>query len=253
MKIINLFLGECRKYIAEIKRYFFNTVSGLVIFYIIFLAMFFGLRGFAGPGFDENNLDSLVVGYILWMQAMMAFQSVSYMLTEETQRGTLEQLCLCSMGMEWPLILRTILDAIFNFLFTLCILYITMLTTGRWLQIDIPRFAFILLISVPSVWGLGLFFGSLTMLFKKVQQLLQIVTFGLIAVVSISAYPISSITFLPFAAGATTVQGMIRGKSFPMYWYGIIVLVSTMYMAIGIIFFKLIEKTARRRNLLNQY
>lgn len=254
MRYFNLFAGEVRRYVAELKRYIFNTISGLIIFYIIFLAMFFGLRSFAGPGFDEANLDTLIVGYIMWMMAMMSFQSVSYTLTEETQRGTLEQLYLCSLGMEWALIFRIILDTVFNFVFSLIILYITMLTTGRWMSVNIPWLAFVLLLSLPSLWGLGLLFGSLTMLFKKIQQLLQIMTFGLLGVVAVRAYPFNGFTLLPFAAGSTAINGtMTKGLIIPPYWYAVIALVSLFYLILGIVFFKWIERIARRRNLLNQY
>jgi len=253
-RYLNLFIAETLKNIAEMRRYLFDTASAVVIFYIIFLAMFFGLKGLAGGSITGNTLDQMIIGYILWTFAMTSFQSTSYKIYEESQRGTLEQLYLCSLGMEWSLIFRLILDFVFSFFFSSVILVVTMLTTGRWLSINIPYVFGILLLSLPALWGIGLAFGSLSMVFKKTTAFMQIITFGLIGAVALNGYPLNLCSFIPFTAGATTIRMSITGSgTFPLSWYVFMAAVSISYLLAGVSIFKIFEKQARKRNLLNQY
>jgi len=253
-RYLNLLAAETMKNIAEMRRYLFDTLSAVVIFYIIFLAMFFGLKGLTKGQVSPETLDHMIIGYILWTFAMTSFQSTSYKIYEESQRGTLEQLYLCSLGMEWTLIFRLILDFIFSFFFSAVMLFITMLTTGRWLSIDIPYVFFVLLLSLPALWGIGLAFGSLSMVFKKTTAFMQIITFGLIGAVSLNGYPVKLVTLIPFTAGATTIRRSITGApSFPASWYLTIALISLVYLTAGIVIFKVFEREARKKNLLNQY
>ena len=253
-RYLNLFTAETMKNIAEMRRYLFDTLSAVVIFYIIFLAMFFGLKGLTKGQVSAETLDQMIIGYILWTFAMTSFQSTSYKIYEESQRGTLEQLYLCSLGMEWTLIFRLILDFVFSFFFSAVMLLITMLTTGRWLSINIPYVFFVLLLSLPALWGIGLAFGSLSMVFKKTTAFMQIITFGLIGAVALHGYPLSPLSFIPFTAGSTTISMSITGgASFPVSWYVTIALISLVYLTAGIVIFKIFEREARKKNLLNQY
>ncbi len=253
-KIYNLFKAELLKYICEFKSYFFNSISGIVVFYIIFMGMFYGVKHFAGANFTGDDLDSMIVGYILWSFALMAFQSISYSVYFEIQRGTMEQFYQTSVGIEYGLIIRIIIEFLFSFLFVAVVLILTMLTTQRWLNFNFFDVFWKLLISLPSLWGLALLFAGLSMIFKKIEAFMQIMTFGLIAVVSLNAYPISIISFLPFSAGATTIRNtIVKGVSYSLEWYFFVVGISLFYLILGVIIFKISEKQARKRNLLGQY
>lgn len=254
MKLLNLLQGEIIKYTAELKRYFFETISGVVMLTTLFLLMFYGIRFFAGPDLGDRSLDSLVIGYILWLLATMGYQTISNMIRQETERGTMEQLYLCSMGIEWPLIIRTFLESVYNFMLCFVVLICCMLITGNWLEINFFHFAGVLFISLPSLWGLGLILGSLTLLLKKIGIISQFMQFAFIALIAVNAYPINVFSFLPFASGATTIRtGIVHGIEFPLYWYFIILGINLIYFFTGIIVYKIIESLARKRNLLCQY
>lgn len=254
MKYLALFRGEWIKTIAEFKRYLFNTIAGVVLFYFFFLALFFGLTTFGGPGIDQSSLDAVTVGYIMFMVAMGSFGSMSNMLMEETQRGTLEQLYLGTMGVEWTLIFRMLLESLFNIVMGFFMLFLAMLTTGSWLPVNFPAFLGTMLLSLPSLWGVGLIAAALTLVHKKVQVVMSVLSFGIVAVVAVSAYPIGPATFLPFAAGATTINASLtQSINFSADWYLLMAGISAVYLALGMLVFDRIGKYARRRNLLGQY
>lgn len=230
-KYYNLLLAEGMKFCCELKRYWFNTVLDLIVVYMIFLAMFFGIKFFAGPSLNGDDLDALIIGYIMWMFATSAFQSLSQSISEEMQRGTLEQLYLCPFGIEKSFVVRIFLNFFFIFIFNALILILTMVTTGRWPNIDILKITPVLLIALPALWGLGIIVGGITMIFKKVTSLQSVITFGLVGIVSVPAYPLSIFSFLPFSAGSSTVQLIVRkGQAFPLSWYFFITGISVVYL-----------------------
>ena len=254
MKLLNLLRGETIKFLAELKRYFFDTISGVVVLTMLFLLMFYGIRFFAGPDLGDGSLDSLVIGYILWLLALMGYQKISYLIREETERGTMEQLYLCSFGIEWPLIIRTFLESIYNLILCFAVLLCCMLITGIRLDINFLHFVGVLLISLPSLWGLGLILGSLTLLLKKIGIVSQFMQFAMIGLVAVNAYPINVFSFLPFASGATTIRAaIVHGTEFPLYWYVMILAINLVYFFAGVIVYKSVERLARKRNLLCQY
>jgi ABC-2 type transport system permease protein len=254
MKLLNLFKVEALKYFLELKRYFFNTVSSLLSIYIIFLAYFFGFKFMGGPNMDTGKLDVFIVGYIMWMFALISFQSNSYLIYDEMQKGTFEQLYLCSMGIETSILFRMFMDLIFSFIFNGIIFYLTMLTTGRYFSIPFLKIFIPLMISLPSLWGLGYIFGGLTLIYKKTVSFLQIMQFAIIVLVAVDAYPLNFFSFLPFSAGATTVQGIINFKeTFPLSWFFFLSAISLFYYFVGLALFRYFLKRAKKQNLLGQY
>lgn len=253
-KLLALFAVETMKMYNEFKRYLFNTFTNLIVFFIIFIAMFYGIKFFAGPNISSDSLASLIIGYIMWTFAIIGFQDLAYGVYEEIQRGTLEQLYLSSIGIEIIFFFRSFLDFIFSLFFVGIVLIATMAVTGIWLSIDLLRVLPVLILSIPSLWGLGIFFGGLVMIFKKISSFMQIITFGLIGIVSVSAYPLNFYSFLPFAAGSSTIQKMIRNnQNFDYKWYLLLGLISLIYLIIGISAYKICENIARRKNLIGQY
>ncbi len=254
MKIINLLKSEGLKYFAELRRYFFNTISSLFVIYIIFLVYFFGIKFMTGPSMAVEKLDVLIIGYIMWMLALIGFQSTGYTVYDEMQRGTFEQMYLTSFGIEVVFIIRIIFETIFSLFFSAIILILTMFTTGRYFVIPVGKVLIALIFALPSLWGLGFVFAGLSLIFKRISAFLNLMQFVLIFFVAIKSYPINFFSFLPFAAGATTIQGIINyNAKFPIEWYLFIILISLFYFFAGIFVFKILLKKAKKFNLLGQY
>lgn len=203
---------------------------------------------------STEKLDVLIIGYIMWMLGLIGFQATSYNAYDEMQRGTFEQMYLTSFGIEAVFIIRTILDAVFGLVFSTAILILTMITTGRYFTFRVGEILLTLLLSIPSMWGLGFIFAGLALIYKKISSFLNLMQFAIIGFVAVKAYPINFFSFLPFSAGATTVQGLINyNADFPVLWYLFLLFISIIYMAIGIFCFRILLKKARKQNLLGQY
>ena len=254
MKIINLFKVEGMKYWLEIKRYLFNTISSLLVIYIIFLVYFFGIKFMTGPAMSTEKLDVLIIGYIMWMLALIGFQGTSYLVYDEMQRGTFEQMYMTSLGLENVFFFRVFYDTIFSIVFTSLILLLTMVTTGRYFSFNVFHFLVLFFLSIPSMWGLGFIFGGLALIYKKISAFLNLMQFVIIVFVALDAYPLRARSFLPFSAGASSVQHLINSHdSFPLWWYFFLLIISIFYLIIGLLIFKILLKKAMKLNLLGQY
>lgn len=254
MTYVILIINELKKMVKEIRRYYFEFITGTIVMFGIFLALFFGLKNFGGNNIASDSLDSLIIGYILWGIAMTSFQSVASMIWDESQKGTLEKLYLSQIGIEKILLAKVFANILFNIFFNIVILFLAMLITGRWLNIDYVYFICMVLISVISLIGLGLAGGGIAIIHKKVTSLLSVFSFGIIGLMALQTYPMNAFSFLPYVPGAKTLIGVIvYNQTYPLWWYGFILLNSLVYLVIGLYVFRMYDKKARRLNKLGVY
>jgi ABC-2 type transport system permease protein len=176
------------------------------------------------------------------------------MIWDESQKGTLEKLYLSQLGIEKILLAKVFANIVFDIFFNILILFLAMLITGRWLNIDFLYFISMVLISVISLIGLGIAGGGIAIIHKKVISIFQIFSFGIIGLMALQTYPFNIFSFLPYIPGAKTLIGVIvYNQTYPLWWYGFILLNSLVYLVIGLYLFRLYDKKARRLNKLGVY
>lgn len=238
----------------SLRRYMFNTVSMVVVFFLIFMGMFWGVKTIGGSGVTGDSLDSMLVGYILWMSAMLALGSTGSEILSESQKGTLEQLYLSPLGAHQIFFFRALVNILFNFIVMTIMLYLSMAATGRWMSINLLYLYGMVFLSTLSLVGISFMMGGLGLIHKKISSVNGILSFGLIGLMLLPTYPITPYAFLPFIAGAAAVRNsIVHGASFPVWWHLFIAANSIFYMALGLAIFKKMETKAKRLNKMNQY
>lgn len=254
MRLTGLLSAEAWMNLWTMKRYLFNTLAMVVVMYLIFLGLFAGLRTFAGDAASGASLDSMVVGYVLWMSAMFALSGTSGIVLQESQQGTLEQLYLSPMGTERIFLAKAMIGTVFNFVILTIMLYLVMLTTGRWHSVNLPLFYGMLLLTLLSLQGIGFMMGGIGLTHKRIGAVNQILSFGLIGLMMLPVYPFTPWALLPFVAGAYTINSQIvTDATFPAWWYLLIAGNSLFYLLIGIVVFRVFERRARKLGKLGQY
>jgi len=66
---------EARMLYWGLRRYLFNTVMAFGVMFLIFMGMFWGVKTIGGSGVTADSLDSMLVGYVLWVSAMLAISN----------------------------------------------------------------------------------------------------------------------------------------------------------------------------------
>lgn len=254
MKTLNLITAESKMMYWSLRRYMFNTVAMVVVMFLIFMGMFWGVKTIGGSGVTGDSLDSMLVGYILWVSAMLALSNTGTEILNESQRGTLEQLYLSPLGAHRVFFFRAIMNILFNFIFVTAMLYLSMAATGRWLSVNLLYLYGMVFISTLSLVGISFMMGGLGLIHKKIGSINGILSFGLIGLMLLPTYPITPYAFLPFIAGAAAVRNhIVHAADFPIWWYLFIIANSIFYMLLGFGIFKKMEKKAKRLNKMSQY
>lgn len=250
------------KTFKELKRYRFNTISRFLLFYVLFMAMFSGVKGFGTSlGLSNvemgDNLEGFIVGYFLWTVMFISFVDIAYNIIDDANKGTLEQLNMSNIDLSQILVVRSLANLLINVLFSIVLLFVIMYSTDYWLEIKMFSTIVPIFIGIFSILGLGLICGGLALIFKKVQSLLNLAQFFLIALVT--GFPKSKIVsgLIPFNAAAEKVHlTMTRGHTitdFSVLDYGIIIGNSILYFTIGLFVFNKCVKVAKKKGLLGQY
>ncbi|MFD1849854.1 ABC transporter permease [Oceanobacillus bengalensis] len=257
MKWLNLLKGNIRKEYIELKRYLPNTIAMLLTFYIIFLGMFAGIQIVGDPNTADANIQYVIVNYVFWFLAIIVVQDIGWQLQIEATQGTLEQLSMSPMGIWKIMLMRLISTVLVNFLIIIALLYLSMLTTGQWLNVDVVALAPIFILTIMSMIGLGFIIAGMSIVLKQVQAFLQILQFILagLTFVPVSVAPV--LAFLPIVKGVDLVRSvMIDGTSLLGIGFGdfmILVFNAIFYFVIGFIFFLYCERVAMKKGLLAHY
>lgn len=248
--------------LKELSRYKFDTISDILFLYVLFMAMFLGVKSFGinfgvSPIDMGKNLEGFIVGYFLWTIMMMTYSGVAHGLMNDANRGTLEQLNMSGIKLSTIVTVKSLSDLLINLIVSVALLFIIIITTNYEFEIKIFSILLPILIGIFSILGIGLIFGGLALIFKKVQSLINIVEYFFIALIMVNPENKIIYNLLPFRPAADMViLSMREGYSFinvSIYDYGIMIVNSILYFSIGLFVFDKCVKAAKRKGLLGQY
>jgi ABC-2 type transport system permease protein len=257
MTLFLAFAAMLKKELIIMRRYFANTIGGIITLYLVFMLMFLGYKGIAGANASfGDGIENLIVGYVTWFMLLIAYQVIPHTVLQEAQEGTLEQLYMCPLGFVTLGAFKLISGVLVDMIIVVLLLVLIMATTGLWLNIDILSLLPFMILAVVGVSGLGFFFGGVTLLYKRIQSYLQILQFAIIGLVAAPA-SVSIFRWLPVTLPAHWIrQIMVQGKDLsavPLQdWLtmGVSALIS---VSVGIIVYKLCETKARHKGILGHF
>ena len=255
---LTLWAGELRRSVIQMKRYYFETLSMLFVFFVFFTLIFFGAKAISGgaPRIG-GGLEGIIVGYFVWTMAMVGYGAVSENLVEEATTGTLEQIAMSPLGLSRVvfgyLLARIVAEGVvLSFL-----LIVMMAVTGKWLNLDVISILPLILLTTFGIGGVGFVMGGLAIVFKRTRSILNILQIVLLAfvVVPLDRYPLMK--YLPLAWGNNLLQRvMVEGRSIfqiPAGHLAFLVANTAGYVIAGLFIFRYFEKVARLKGLLGHY
>ncbi|SEQ50297.1 ABC transporter permease [Piscibacillus halophilus] len=253
----HLINANLRKEYIELKRYFPNTITMILQFYFIFLAMLLGIHVIGDPQQVETNVQYVIVNYVIWFFMLTILQSLGFVILFEAQRGTLEQLFMTPLGM-WRVLFGRIISnlLIFGILVTV-LLVLSMLTAGEWLVFRIDVVLPVFLITTIGVIGVGYMLSGLAIIFKQIQSVLNVLQFILMGLAFVPLSVAPYLVFAPFVKGIDMIRlVMIHSytwNDFTALDYSALILNSIFYLVFGIFIYLKSERFAMERGLLSQY
>lgn len=249
-----LVANETKLQVYEMKQYWFETVSSIVMMCGVFVGLFYGVKSYTGVGEQTGSLDGLVFGFLLWIFALSAYSSVTKSLIEDNQKGFLEQLFLCPGGFTRLMLARALVELLWSVIFVTVIAWLTMTLTGNWLEFNFLYFYLLMFISLPSLVGLGFIICGLAINFKRVSTVAALFNIAFMGLVALDALPLNIFTLLPFTAGASLARDvLLQGDPLNLAHLAIVAINSAVYLLVGLYLYVRLEKRAKKHNLIAQY
>jgi len=262
--LVRLYLAELRRRCSLLRRYALGTVADIATFYLIFMGIFISIRSVVGqvrPEELSQIATAQVVGFLAFYFASMVLSFVNNHLREEVEQGTLEQLFVSSRC--FVLILFARLGATFTVdLIRFVPLYLLLsVSTGVYIRLTLSMILVFLLLLL-GVYGLALFLGGMTLLFKRTGQLsflfqVLFLGFGFSSLSQLSKGVETFISLLPFARGVTLLKEMaVHGSNASVFSSTAFLQLlgnSAAYMVAGLAFFMWAEKLSKQKGLLGRY
>jgi ABC-2 type transport system permease protein len=244
------------KKLLLLVRYPVNTLSQFGTLYLLFAVIFFG-GGAVAPAAITNSLDGIIVGFLLWSVSLASYSGLAWNVTREAQWGTLEQLYMSPFGFGAVTAIKTLVNVLEAFLWGAVILGLMLLTTGRTLTIDPLTLLPLGALAVAPAVGVGFVFGGLALVYKRIENVFQLVQFAFILLIAapVDAYPV--LRAFPLAQGGHLLQRAMRDGvrfwEFAPVDLAILVATAVGYTVVGYVVFQRASDKARRDGVLGHY
>ena len=258
---ILLLFAELRKRFILWMRYPFNAVIGIIFFYGIFVAVYFGMHK---GGIDMNNrkiIGEWIIGYLIWLYVLAILGETAEIVERESEVGTLEQIYLNCQGLIKVIIARTIADcALMTVVNILPIFFLAILTTSfKFSMVSLFKAFPFFIFTLVSVFGLSLFLGGITLIFKKTGPLItlfQILFLGVafIPLVSLTSGLTKMLKIFPTTRSlALTREIALSGAGVRISEIVILIVMVALFLIVGILVFSYAERVAKKHGLLSHY
>lgn len=257
MSWLNAFRANVVKVVLELTRYLPNTLAMIFTFYAIFVFMFLGIKFVGDPTTAADNIRYVMVANSFWFLLMMGVSSMGWELSAEALRGTLEQLYMSTVPPFMILLFRMIATMLINTVLLALLITLSMLTTGQWLTVDVTTLVLVLPPTFLAVMGLGYAVAGLTIVYKQMNAVLQLLQFALmgIAFVPLTAVPLFELA--PTAKGIDMIrQVMAAGTplaTFTALDWATLVGTGAFWFVLGLGVYLLFERRSMNRGLLGHY
>jgi ABC-2 type transport system permease protein len=257
--MLKLFLAELKRVWIEFTRYPLDAIAAVITTSALFYGLFLSARFIAGSSMQfGTRLDAIVFGYVLWNLVIFTVNNISLGLQTEAQIGTLEQLFLSPFSVPMILLARAFASLTIHLVLIIGVLLVITFLTGRQLHFS-PSLILPLITVLLGAYGISFSMGALALLFKRVQQLLGLLGFGLLLLLAFPPETWSqSLRFLgpvlPMIPGTAILRNiMVQDLNLDWYELAIASLNGMGYLVLGLLVFRAAQREAKRQGILGRY
>lgn len=255
-QVLTLAKAIMRKSVMLRYRYLLNTLGNFAMLYLLFVLIFFGGQRFAEQAVTQS-IEGIIVGVFLFSTAQVAFSRIAFDITNEAQWGTLEQLYMTPFRFETVILFKSIANVLISFFFGLILLVMMMVTSNTYLSLDPLTILIMGLLTLASVIGLGFMMGSLAILYKRVENVFNLMQFGFVAFLSVPVGENILFGLLPLSYGnylmGVALEEGLRLWELPLGDLSFLIAHAVAYFAVGVGCIRIASSLARKRGALSHY
>lgn len=244
------------KRVTLLARYPVNTAVLFLSMFLFFALVFFGGRSVGGPAITDS-LDGVIVGFFLWTLSTTAFRGLADDVMNEAQWGTLERLSMSPFRLSTVMSVKTLVNLCYSLTYSLVFLFAMMLVTGRWLHVEPLTVVLLAAFTLAPIVGIGLITAGLAILYKRIESLFGLVTFGFVGLIVAPVDTIPALKLLPMTQGSFLLRQSLKDGTllwqFAPVELAVLVLTGCLYLAVGFAVFSKMQSRARDMGVLGHY
>jgi ABC-2 type transport system permease protein len=237
-------------------RYPLNAALGVFMGVFFFALMFYGGTLVAGQAFSDS-IEGLIVGYFLWTLSIGAYSGIMNDIQSEASWGTLERHFMTPFGFGPVVIAKSIAIVFRTFMTSAVVLVVMLLITGTTLDLNVVTVLPVAILTIAGALGLGLVMGGLSVLYKRISNVANLLQFAFIGLISAPVFDIPGARVLPLAQGSAMLQRAMRDGvhlwEFDPFSIAVLVGTAVCYLALGYAIFGLTTRRARGLGVLGDY
>jgi len=265
------------------RRYWFRTITGLVIGYSMLVAMIYGIV-YSGASMEDTlnkNFDdpaaatNFILGFIIGMFAFSVVGMFTQGLQGMARTGVLEQLCMSPHGLITNFLARSVVAALATICSSGLMVWLVTISVGGTLHFDPLAVLPVLILTYVNLLGFGFMMGGLVLVFKQVGQvamIIRMVLFGIAIyareeILEQGAIIAAFMHALPITDAAICLkyvlirnQGLAEGAGYsglpPVFYHSsffYLLISCVIWTTLGIGLFKAMENWSRARGTLGAY
>ena len=259
MTIKNLLKAEITMLWGELKQYGLNTLFYNLGMLVVFVGLFMTVK-------DSKSGMDILFGLVMWQISSGAIGYLGYVIEDEAMLGTLEQIFMTRTSIFKVFFSKAAVNCIFGIVKAYLLFFICVLVFGVQGEIVALGFErnlyifFIILAVEISFYMVGLMFGGMALFFKRVSNVVQLLTYVMLFFTNITT-PVSETpqwvqvisTFVPIRWAMEIIRSITAGSP--------VVMEDTLYFAtsigcycvIGVITFLFSVNIAKEKGKLAGY
>lgn len=272
--MLDILHAEFFKFKGMFRRYYIDSLAEIISYLILFIGLSFTILN--NQLSEENILFQLIIGIFVWYIGINAIAVFTFILQEEMQLGTLEQIYLTRTSLTKMLCGRACATFLFDaiggiFLSSLTIIVVSIfsgsisltelsLSSVNWFGIMV-----ILLLTMIGIYGFAFILAGLSIVFKKISAITVILNYIFLFFTGITLtgnkLPITLDWFskiLPITWGITNLKNLAieqysLQEMFSSIEFYYLMFNSIVYLIIGLVTFKYLLKIAKKDGSLGHY
>ncbi|MCR6850431.1 ABC transporter permease [Bacillus sp. IBL03825] len=271
-QFIYIFRAEFCKFKGEFKRYYIDSFGDIIAYVVLFCGIFFTV--FKEYEWSNEAFFQLILGLFVWYIAIGAIANFTFILQEEMELGTLEQIYLTRSPIIKILIGRALgsfaFDLLSGIILSLCTAIAISLFTKKYffsiltLNVSWISLVIVMILIMLGIYGFSFILAGISLVYKRISAIVGVLNNIFLFFTGIT---IAS-SFPPILEGISKILpitwGIINLKAIILEKYSLqevitnssfmfLCLNSFLYIIIGISSFKYLEAYCRRKGTLGHY
>ena len=253
------FIEELRIGLEETWNYRMNFISEIITMVVLYISLIFMNSGNSLTKLystsDISNRELILIGYMLWSFSIMAINTISDTIACESTAGTLEHKYMSIIPIEILNIAIFIQSFIIEALIVGVILIISKVFLGISISFNLISIG-VILITLIGMYGMGMILGGVALKEKKIGKIVFIIQviflFVSDTITDISSNILIS-KIIPLTLGNDLLREAIIYGNVSLNKLLFLILISILWVSVGIIIFKIFEKKAKKDGILGYY